>query len=1148
MTDLNPTYGTITVGHTGPNGSSPTGQANVIDGVHSTRSVRNSFVTGSIETCFWKSDLGAAFLVGDMVVLGPVSGPDSWFAGALVYGSADGSAWTLISQTETNAPYTSNNSGTIGTAFTYTFAVPQSFRYWKIQWETDPPALEFQPAIALAEWQITEGSATDFVGTPLSGAIPLTVAFTDLSSGSPASWLWDFGDGETSTDQNPTHVYTALGSFTVSLTVDGSTETKLDYISTYDPISFDVYRIEPPGNSITFLGSLEEAFARRIKVELDGTGSGQFSINRHSVQATGGMIARGNLVKVRIPRISSDYIFSFFMEEGEFDLVSLAETAGEIVTFGGRGGLSYWDRAIWLSEGFVVPWWDPAWGTPPAGAAGHLTVKAGTYRHYAVSGTPKVITGYTNVFDAAFEAYYNERQTYQWPTASPAPSKRILGKFMTGEAHAGVYFHPLQTGVIDKRPTYVMGTETLVSDISPDKPGAVLRRMYDEVSDVGRPQHPLALMTVDFTDTLDSNGVAWATTDAISGMKVNLNEQMLTTVGKLLGTGVIDVVMDPNLGMHAYNSYGRDLTGSDFLADVVRFEKGVNIADNLRRKLTDSPVATFTEVQGIDGIFVQTELPDAATRVARETSTKGDSADATVLAAVGLVDLEQRQLHSDAVRFNVAVGNDPLNGMYLPGPEGSNGHYWVGDVTTLHTGNAELDFDEAAVRVYAITIYEDEAANLKADVDVGSGYAQRPDAGYGSGLTAPVTGGGAGGSTTPAPDFSEFQSLIERGQPDGYATLDEAGRVPLDQLPPMSALSGPPGLDGGDGEPGPPGPPGPAGAVGETGAAGSGGAAFVGVSVKHSTTYAGGTVMPFDTESFDTDGFHDNVTNNSRLTVPAGLGGRYLVVARPTKASSVHIDWYIKKNGSNILYGAMTWAGEMSHVVDLVPGDYIEMGLPNAATYGDAAVDNNRCVLSMAKLDSGGAGPSGLMGPPGLDGEDGEPGPPGPPGAAGATGATGAAGSGGAAAFVGCSISGTLTPSAATETSMTFQNADTYDSDGFHDPAVNNTRITIPAGLAGKYQFSGYHAFGAGQQDRRLLYRVNGGTSFDIVRWFVSDGGAGWRSPFTFTLDLAAGDYVELRLYVNASVAQSSFMQVVKLGGGSGGGTLEKIYGATIAW
>lgn len=58
-----------------------------------------------------------------------------------------------------------------------------------------------------------------FSGTPLSGYHGLVVSFTDESTGEPDSWLWDFGDGSTSTEQNPIHQYTTCGSFNVTLTI-----------------------------------------------------------------------------------------------------------------------------------------------------------------------------------------------------------------------------------------------------------------------------------------------------------------------------------------------------------------------------------------------------------------------------------------------------------------------------------------------------------------------------------------------------------------------------------------------------------------------------------------------------------------------------------------------------------------------------------------------------------------------------------------------------------------------------------------------------------------------------------------------------------------------------------------------------------------
>jgi PGF-pre-PGF domain-containing protein len=51
----------------------------------------------------------------------------------------------------------------------------------------------------------------------ISGDTPLTVQFNDMSTGSPTSWNWDFGDGYTSTEQNPTHTYFSSGTFNVNL-------------------------------------------------------------------------------------------------------------------------------------------------------------------------------------------------------------------------------------------------------------------------------------------------------------------------------------------------------------------------------------------------------------------------------------------------------------------------------------------------------------------------------------------------------------------------------------------------------------------------------------------------------------------------------------------------------------------------------------------------------------------------------------------------------------------------------------------------------------------------------------------------------------------------------------------------------------------
>jgi chitodextrinase len=71
---------------------------------------------------------------------------------------------------------------------------------------------------------VTPGSGS-FSASPTQGVVPLTVHFTDQSAGSPTGWSWDFGDGATSTERNPSHQYTRPGSYTVTLTTTGPTGT-----------------------------------------------------------------------------------------------------------------------------------------------------------------------------------------------------------------------------------------------------------------------------------------------------------------------------------------------------------------------------------------------------------------------------------------------------------------------------------------------------------------------------------------------------------------------------------------------------------------------------------------------------------------------------------------------------------------------------------------------------------------------------------------------------------------------------------------------------------------------------------------------------------------------------------------------------------
>lgn len=98
-----------------------------------------------------------------------------------------------------------------------------------------------------------------FSANTTSGDSPLNVKFTDHSTGNPTTWLWDFGDGESSPAQHPEHTYNIADTYDVSLTVtnayDSNTATKTDYITV------QTTPITPPSVSTSSASSLGETSA-----------------------------------------------------------------------------------------------------------------------------------------------------------------------------------------------------------------------------------------------------------------------------------------------------------------------------------------------------------------------------------------------------------------------------------------------------------------------------------------------------------------------------------------------------------------------------------------------------------------------------------------------------------------------------------------------------------------------------------------------------------------------------------------------------------------------------------------------------------------------------------------------------------------------
>lgn len=179
---------------------------------------------------------------------------------ATIYYTTDGSLPTAAS-TVYSAPLTLSGSTTIRF-----FAMDSAGNKEAVRSETytiGPPAVP----------------VADFTVSAISGNAPLSVNFSDLSTGA-TSWQWQFGDSATSTAQNPVHLYGAPGSYTVSLTATGpggtDTRTKSGYLNVSTPLPMAIqpqYDAAADGATIkVWAGALVENLVlnRNIVVRIGG--------------------------------------------------------------------------------------------------------------------------------------------------------------------------------------------------------------------------------------------------------------------------------------------------------------------------------------------------------------------------------------------------------------------------------------------------------------------------------------------------------------------------------------------------------------------------------------------------------------------------------------------------------------------------------------------------------------------------------------------------------------------------------------------------------------------------------------------------------------------------------------------------------------
>ncbi len=180
----------------------------------------------------------------------------------------------------------------------------------------------------------TPGSpSASFSASPRSGPVPLIVQFTDTSTGVPEEWAWSFGDGNGSTEKDPLHVYSTIGSFQVSLGVSNTygahTRIANGYINVTPAVGKDVFIEADRGGSVVPGGFLEFTVVSpvawmkiggqvrklepgdRIRLVAEGNGKGKISVRNGaildysfeevSLYRDGQRIAKGSVREISVP-------------------------------------------------------------------------------------------------------------------------------------------------------------------------------------------------------------------------------------------------------------------------------------------------------------------------------------------------------------------------------------------------------------------------------------------------------------------------------------------------------------------------------------------------------------------------------------------------------------------------------------------------------------------------------------------------------------------------------------------------------------------------------------------------------------------------------------------------------------------------------
>ncbi|KKH95709.1 hypothetical protein EO95_06280 [Methanosarcina sp. 1.H.T.1A.1] len=176
-----------------------------------------------------------------------------------------------VNQTAEQLDFGDNSANSSTATVTHTYTTPGTYTA-TLTVKNDVSSQSMTKTITVIQPTIPVANFTSDLTT---GFAPLNVAFTDTSAGLPASWSWDFGDGSTSDNRNPTHTYSAGGSYNVNLTVSNEygTDSKTAVIVVLQLPVADFSTSATGGYaplSVTFTDCSQNATSRSWDVNNDG--------------------------------------------------------------------------------------------------------------------------------------------------------------------------------------------------------------------------------------------------------------------------------------------------------------------------------------------------------------------------------------------------------------------------------------------------------------------------------------------------------------------------------------------------------------------------------------------------------------------------------------------------------------------------------------------------------------------------------------------------------------------------------------------------------------------------------------------------------------------------------------------------------------